>query len=95
MEASPEAMNTLFVNYYSIGLDKDQCKNITFYQRVGDTGEQRFKDIVGIKNGIVVIYVGMATIDEAREIMNYLDAEPLQVQYDYSSSYFYWKGNNF
>lgn len=94
VEASHEAMQTLFVNYYAIGLDKNQCKDITFYQRVGDTGEQRFKDIVGIKNGIVVIYVGMANIDEAREIIKNLDTEPLQVQYDYGSSYFYWKGNN-
>ena len=94
VEASHEAMQTLFVNYYAIGLDKNQCKDITFYQRVGDTGEHRFKDIVGIKNGIVVIYVGMANIDEAREIIKNLDTEPLLVQYDYGSSYFYWKGNN-
>ncbi len=47
-----------------------------------------------MKNGKIVIYCGIVNASEIRDILSYIDVDPLRVQIDYNAYVYFWKGNN-
>ena len=97
VECGEYGKRALFKNYFAPrGINESQCDNITFYQRAGDveTNQKYYRDIVGVKNGKIVIYCGIVSSSEIRDILSYIDTDPLKVQIDYSDYVYFWKGNN-
>ena len=85
----------LFTDYGTdYGLKKNQCKDITFYQIKGVKYDYRMPDIVGVKDGVIVVYCTVMSSQDFGEYLDRIDVPPLKLTYGIGSSVCYWKMDN-